>query len=278
MSPQRRLLLPLGVALGLLGALALPGAARAEWLVYLGGGAQLIQGPWQVRGAQVVFHSTNGTLLSARLDDVDLPASEFLSWELAEGRRRNEASPLVQAQRGRHDGWPGLPGFVPKGTPCVAARVAEVVAAETLVVTVNGASETVHAACLAAPQSQHAFPVLAWFGQQSRAATASLVHPGDSVCLVEEQPPLRDGLGHRRVYIELADGRDLTAEVIGRGLGLPREAGCSRAARYRALAAEARSDERGHWGPSGTTAALAVLHSAPVLGAGPPLRPGAGGA
>src|SRR5512135_1350420 len=123
MSLRIRLLLALCLALGL------PAAAAAEYLVYLGGGVQRIDGPWQVRDAQVLFHSTNGNLLSVKLEDVDLPASEFLSWQLQDGRRRTEPSPLLGAQRGRR-GWPGIPGFVPKDTPCIAARVAQVVSAE----------------------------------------------------------------------------------------------------------------------------------------------------
>jgi len=271
MAPRRCLLLALGLAL------ALSAAAAAEYLVYLGGGVQRIDGPWQVRGAQVLFHSTNGNLLSVKIEDVDLPASEFLSWQLQDGRRRTEPSPLLGAQRGRRD-WPGIPGFVPQGTPCSAARVVQVVSAETLSVTVDGRSETIHAACLSAPQTQHAFPVLAYFGKEAASAVASLLHPGDGVCLVEEQPPQRDTLGHRRLYVELAEGPDLTAEVIGRGLGLVRTGPCGRLARYQALAEQARAEERGHWGPAGTSAALAVLASGPVLNAGPPLRTAALGA
>lgn len=261
-----------------LAALSFVAPVRADWLVYVGGGAQLVQGPWQVRGTQVLFHASNGVLLAAKIEDVDLPASEFLSWQLAEGRRRTEASPALGAQRGRGAGWPGLPGFVPKGTPCAAARVEQVLSADTLTVDVSGRSETIHAGCLAAPQIQHAFPVLAWFGQQAASVAASLVHPGDTVCLIEEQPPQRDALGHRRLFVELAHGRDLTAELIGRGLAVVRGGGCSRGPQYRKLAEEARADDRGHWGPTGTQAALAVLSSGPVLGAGPPVRTSAGGA
>jgi hypothetical protein len=48
--------------------------AAADWIVFLGGGIQEIRGPWELRGRQVLFHTPAGTLLSARAEDVDLPA------------------------------------------------------------------------------------------------------------------------------------------------------------------------------------------------------------
>ncbi|MEO8503995.1 MAG: hypothetical protein ABI609_08875 [Acidobacteriota bacterium] len=270
--------------------------ARAGWLVYVGGGVQKTQGEWQVHDSQVVFHA-NGTLLSVRLEDVDVPASQFLSWQLLEDRRRTQApaggamgavrqpapkEPTLRETGARRpaakSGWAGLPGFVGKDVACVSARVERVVSAETLEVSAGGKTETVHAACLGAPQVQQRYPELAWFGRASTTGVASLVRAGQTVCLAEEQPPLRDPLGHRRLYIELAGGRDLTAEVIGRGLGVLRSGVCSRAERYRPIAKEAFLAERGHWGPTSFDAALAVLSNGPILAAGPPIAsmPGAG--
>lgn len=267
MSMTRRITIMLALAL------AAPAVSHAGWLVYVGGGVQRTQGDWQVRGGQVLFHGPNGTLLSVRLEDIDVPASAFLSFQLQEGRRHNEASPLGAR---RQSTWKGLAGFVPAGTPCATARVSRVVSAETLEVTLGERTETVHAACLAAPQNQQRFSELAWFGRESASAVANLLRAGQTVCLAEEQPAQRDPQGHRRLYIELPDGRDLTAEVIGRGLGVPRNGPCSRAARYQALAQEALAEQRGHWGPASLEASLAVLSNGPIMGAGPPLATVAG--
>ena len=242
------------------------------------------------RDNAVVFHASR-TLLSVRIENVDVPASQFLSWQLLENRRRTEPSPsgisgafrkppaeVPRQPAAKVAGWPGLPGFVAKDFPCVPARVERVVSAETLEVSAGGKRETVHAACLGAPQVQQRYPELAWFGRESTAGVSPLVRAGQNVCLAEEQPPLRDELGHRRLYIELANGRDLTAEVIGRGLGVLRSGTCSRIDRYRPIAKEAFLQERGHWGPASLDAALAVLSNGPILAAGPPIAsmPGAG--
>ena len=254
--------------------------ARADWLVYVGGGVQKTEGAWEVRGGQVLFHSPNGTLLAIRLENVDLPASEFLTWQLQEGRRRSEASALVQASRTYRGGetvWPGLPGFVPQGTPCTPAKVGRVLSADTLELVAGERSETVHVACLAAPQVQQRFAELSWFGRQSADVLAGLAKAGQPVCLVEEQPAQKDAQGHRRLYVELPDGRDLTAEILGRGLGVLRNGPCSRVTQYKALADQAHAEERGHWGMASLNAALAVLASAPILGAGPPLNIAPGG-
>lgn len=267
MSTTRRITIMLALAL------VTPAVSHAGWLVYVGGGVQRTQGDWSVRGGQVVFHAPNGTLLAVRVEDVDVPASSFLSFQLQEGRRHTEASPLGAR---RESTWKGLAGFVPAGTPCTAAKVSRVLSAETLEVVVGDHTETVHAACLAAPQNQQRFSELAWFGRESASAVANLLRAGQTVCLADEQPAQRDPQGHRRLYIELPDGRDLTAEVIGRGLGVLRNGTCSRAARYQVLAQEAFTEQRGHWGAASLEASLAVLANGPIMGAGPPLVTAAG--
>lgn len=252
----------LAVLSGLAGAPAFGG-----WLVYVGGGVQETKGPWQVKGRQVVFQAPNGNLQSIRVDAVDLAASAFLSWALEPGRRRSEAPLLGGA---RLPTWKGLPGAVPRGTPCTPARVERVISPETLEVSVGGKRETVHAACLSAPQVQQRFPELSWFGREATSRLSTLLRAGQDVCLVEERPPLRDGLGHRRVLVELAEGRDLTAEAIGRGLGVPSLAPCARGEGYRGLAEQARREERGLWGQDTLDASLAVMANASLLRAGPP--------
>jgi endonuclease YncB( thermonuclease family) len=256
------------LAVPLAAFLVLAPAARADWLVYIGGGVQETKGPWEVRGRMIVFHAPNGNLQSIRADGVDLPASQFLSWALSESRRRSE-QPLFG---GRLAGalWRGQPGAIPQGTPCASARVERVLSPETLEVTLGAKRETVHPTGLSAPQVQQRFPQLSWFGHEAAVRIGDVVRAGQSVCLIEEAPPLRDPLGHRRVTIALADGRDLAAEAIGRGLAVPSLTASPRATRYRALADEARANERGLWGQETLEPALAVMGNAGILGAGPP--------
>lgn len=62
----------------LLAAVALlsAGAARADVLVMKDGARVETEGPWQVKGRQVIFTDTQGRLSTLRLSDVDLEASE----------------------------------------------------------------------------------------------------------------------------------------------------------------------------------------------------------
>lgn len=57
--------------------LAVP--AAADWLVTADGQRIETSGPWQVKGKQVLFTASNGTLSSIRLSEVDLAASEQAS-------------------------------------------------------------------------------------------------------------------------------------------------------------------------------------------------------
>ncbi len=258
----------LGLAGSLVALLAGAAAARADWLVFIGGGVQETKGAFEIRGRQVVFHAPGGGFQSVRADQVDMPASLFLSWALSESRRRSE-QPLLGHLAGAL--WRGQPGAIPKGTACASARVERVVSPETLEVTLGGRRETIHAAGLSAPQVQQRFPQLSWFGREAVARIADLVRAGQSVCLIEEQPPLRDPQGHRRVIVELGEGRDLAVEAIGRGLAVPSLTPSPRAARYHALAEEARANERGLWGQDTLEPALAVMGNSGILSAPPPL-------
>ena len=56
--------------------LVLVAPAAGDWLVTRDGARVETQGPWDVKGRQVVFTRPNGTLSALRLDDVDLEASE----------------------------------------------------------------------------------------------------------------------------------------------------------------------------------------------------------
>jgi len=230
--------------------------AAADWIVFLGGGIQEIRGPWEVRGSQVRFHSPTGTLLSVRTDEVDLPASAFLSWQVGERRH-----PPSVAPRGAASG---------EETGCAPARVLRVLGPETLELAIDGRAETIHLDCLDAPDTRHRFPQLAWFGLQTASAVEGLVRADQTVCWSEAKPSPRDAQGHRIVFVRLQDGRDLGAEMVGRGLALAARHACLRGESYRALEGQARIQERGHWGPTGNDVSIAIVAQSAAFQGGPP--------
>lgn len=74
--------------------LAVPG--RADWIKTRDGALVETRGPWQVKGSQVVFTSTRGTLSSLRLTEVDLDASAVATVE-AKAARSGAAPPAAAA-------------------------------------------------------------------------------------------------------------------------------------------------------------------------------------
>lgn len=257
------------MAVALLIALS-PGAAHAdEWLVYIGAGLEAIEGGWEERRGQVMFRLRGGTLVSVPYADVDLPASAIVTWQLGGRRRPPPRAELPEA----------LPADPAEAPPCRAARVVSLRSGETLEVSDGKRREIVHLACLDAPETQHKYPELGWFGRATLSAVKLAVPAGAHVCLTEQTPPKRDGEGHRVVFVTLADGRDYTAEVIGGGLGLLRPASCSRAAYYRRLEDQAITEQRGLWGAMSNKAAFAAANLAVAVAGGPapPRRSGGGG-
>jgi endonuclease YncB( thermonuclease family) len=245
------------------------GASHAdEWLVYVGGGIEAIEGGWEERGSQVVFRLRGGTLVSVPYEDVDLPASTFVTWQLG-GRRRVPPRPALPTAR------PPVEGE--SSPPCVGARLVGVLGGETLEVWTGEERETVHLACLDAPETVHKYPELGWFGRATKSAVETEVRRGDELCLTEQVPPQSDGEGHRIVFVTLADGRDYTAQVIAGGLGLLRPGSCDRAAHYRRLEDRAIAEERGLWGRMSARAAFAAANHMVAVGAGPPPRRRPGG-
>lgn len=109
---------------------AATGPAGADWLVTREGGRLETQGPWQVRGKLVVFHTPAGVLSSMRLAEVDLDASRRATAE-AERARQAEAARKAPAKKAsvlvvtddkvRHV-EPGGAGGAPAG-PASAIRV-----------------------------------------------------------------------------------------------------------------------------------------------------------
>lgn len=257
---HRRLALVLCVAT----AAVAPTPAAAEWIVFVGGGIREIRGPLDVRGRQVRFHDVSGTLMSIDADDVDVAASAFLSAQV--GR--------VPAAPSGPDGEPVTGGR--PGAACRPVRLNRIASAETYELTIDGRTETVHLACIDAPETRHRFPDLAFFGHEASARVEQLLAASPSLCLVEDDPPRRDGAGHRVAYLRTGDGRDLGAEIVRRGYAVARAGNCGRPDDYRALEARARAGQQGHWGPSANGAAVAVVASAVAFHAVPPARRGGG--
>jgi endonuclease YncB( thermonuclease family) len=218
--------------------------SRADWLVYVGGGIEEVKGAWQVKGGQVIFTAPSGTLMSARVDDVDLAASAFLTWQVGERRGLSAKHPPAGTEMRTRGAVAGAK--VAEG-PCVAAKVVSVVEAETLEIAVGEKKETIHLACVDAPGTKHSFPALSGLGADAREKVELLARPGFPICVAEEVPALVDRQGHRVVYVTLRDGRDLGAELIGRGLALARSGGCAREQSYFASEARAIAGGTGHW-------------------------------
>ena len=252
----------LALAVALLGAAG--GCLADEWLVWVGGGLEAVEGGWAERRGEVLFTQRGGTLVSVPYPDVDLAASAFITWQLG-GRRRVPPRAVLPPDPGADAGLDAAP----PPPACSPATLVGLRGSETLVVADGEERETVHAACLDAPETDHRFPELGWFGRATLAAARLEVAAGDRVCLADLEPPQRDAEGHRIVYVTLADGSDYTAQLIGGGLGLLRSGSCSRAAGYRRLEDRAIAELRGLWGPPGATAAFAAIRQADAVSGGP---------
>jgi len=259
--------LPAAVSIASFALLSASGPAVADWLVFLAGGVQETRGTWEVRGRQVRFTSTSGTLLSVRADEVDLAASAFLSWQIGERRAIAAGRPPVGVEFRAADG--AAAGEAP---PCVPARVVGVSSAETIEVERGGRRETVHLACLDAPETAHRLPELAYFGYSADSIVEALVPPSATVCVRDENPPLADRSGHRIVYLQLADGQDLGELLVGRGQALARGGTCARRNAYLAAETAALGRGAGLWGSVAHDLSLAIV-GLPSSSGGKPLVP-----
>jgi endonuclease YncB( thermonuclease family) len=231
---------------------------------------QEIRGVIEVRGKQVLFHSPAGVLLSARLEDVDVPSSAFLTWQVGDGRALPAGPPAKLVVPGQ--------SAPPKATapPCVPAKVDSIVNAETLKIEVGGRLEGVHLACVDGPDLKHKFPDLDWYGRVAHAAVESLAPAGSAICVSEDSPPRRDVEGHRIVYVRTRSGADLGAQVIERGLGVVRTEPCARLETYRIAERKARLAGSGNWGTEANAPSLAIAFNAMALTGGPGPAPRAG--
>jgi endonuclease YncB( thermonuclease family) len=256
--PARRFV-PLRVLALLLPLLVVASPAGADWLVYTGGGVEEVKGAWEVKRGQVVFTAANGTLMGVRVDDVDLAASAFLTWQVGERRGISAKQPPAGTEM-RVGGATAGPA---KEAPCVEATVVSVLEAETIEVAAGAKKETVHLACVDAPGTQHQFPALSGLGADAREKVELLARPGFKLCLAEEIPALVDRSGHRVVYARLPDGRDLGAELIARGLALARSGGCARQAAYVALQKKAITELAGHWDDARDDLAEVIAQATP---------------
>jgi len=261
-------------------ALAVAGAARADWLVWVGGGIRETRGALEVRGRQVRFHDVGGTLMSVPLEDVDLAASEFVSWQVSTTRPTKIPDPVPWERK------PAPPAAATQATPpladggpCAPGTVRRVVDSETVEVQLERGAQLVHLACLDGPEERNRFPELAYFGRETESVLAALLAPGAPVCVVDEgDRPLLDPAGHRIAYLRFPDRRDVGAELVRRGYGVARDGACAQRARYRELERQAVAAEVGHWGPTANQVAVAVVANALAFHAvGPPRRAGGGG-
>lgn len=80
-----------GLILALAAVLGSP--AGADWLVTRDGSRVETKGPWTVKGAQVVFRQTNGTLSALKLADVDLDASAVATAKAKEAAAKPNPTP-----------------------------------------------------------------------------------------------------------------------------------------------------------------------------------------
>ena len=153
---------------------------------------------------------------------------------------------------------------------------------ETFDIQYGDVHERVHAACLDAPEVEHRFVELGWFGRAMVSAVRLEFDLGAVVCVADQVPPLTDENGHRVVHLTLAGGQDYSQEVIASGLGILRPVQCDRAAEYRALETRAITQQRGLWGAMGERPAIAaanlIVSAGPGAGAGmlPKRRTGGG--
>jgi len=236
-----------------------PGLAD-EWLVYVGGGLEAVEGGWEERGGRVLFTMRGGTLVSVPFEDVDLPTSAFITWQLGGRRQVPPRAVLPEA----------APGSAADPAPaCLSARLIAIKSGETLEIAVGEERETIHLACLDAPETQHQFAELAWFGRATLSAVQLAMKPGAEICLTELAPPQRDKNGHRIAHVTLADGRDYAEAVIFDGLGILRPGRCHRANYLRQLEDRAIAEQRGLWGPMSERAAFQAAMSGPAVNAGP---------
>lgn len=251
-SVFRRLLVVALLVSGICGPVA-----ADDWLVYLGGGLEPIEGGWNHSQGRVVFRKVGGTLVSVPFADVDLPTSAFVTWQL---NGRLEAPPRASVP---------VTGEAPGGVEevlCSKGQVVSVVDGETLRVQVGDEVETVHVACLDTPDTRHRFTELSWFGRTALDAVAVEFGKNPGVCLAELPSPQRDQEGHRIVYVLMGNGKDYAAEVIAAGFGLQRLGPCERAGAYRALESRAIADERGLWGAKSEKMALTVASNTVAIG------------
>ena len=254
-------------ALLVLLALAPVGSAADEWLVYVGGGVELIGGAWTERRADVMFTQRGGTLVSVPYEDVDLATSTFITWQL-NGRRRMPPRAGLPPDTASND-----PAAPDRDSSCTPARVVALSGGETFDIRYGDVRERVHAACLDAPETDHRFVELGWFGRAMVSAVRLEFDLGAEICVAEQSPPLTDEEGHRVVHVTLEGGQDYSREVIAAGLGLLRPARCDRAAEYRVLENRAISEQRGLWGEMGARPAIAAANL--VVSVGPESGSGA---
>jgi len=117
-APVASLAAPLALAAVALACALLPSRAGADWLVLHDGSRVETRGAWEVKGRQVVFRLTDGTLSSLKSDQVDLEASREATRAAEEAASRPAAPPAPRepaaAETPRRK-WTNAD--IPRGTP-----------------------------------------------------------------------------------------------------------------------------------------------------------------
>ena len=141
------------------------------------------------------------------------------------------------------------------GSGTSSARVTRVVDGDTVVVDLDGRSQKVRYIGIDTPESvKPNTPVQCW-AKKASALNKQLVG-GQMVTLLFDRERT-DRYGRLLAYVKRSDGLDVNAELLKAGAARTMEISpnTSRARDFRALAAKARSEQRGLWGMCGSSQA-----------------------
>jgi hypothetical protein len=110
-----------------LAATLVPALAGADWLVLEDGSRVETRGAWEVKGRQIVFHLTDGTLSSLKSDQVDLEASREATRAAEEAaNRRPEPAPEPPPAADETPRRKWTNADIPRGSPPSAPGLATV--------------------------------------------------------------------------------------------------------------------------------------------------------
>lgn len=152
---------------------------------------------------------------------------------------------------------------IPAACAGMVAVVSRVVDGDAVVIGEGDTAEKVRLACVGTPETVNPQKPVEFFGKQASAFTTSLML-GQTVCL-ERDPEQgdRDQYGRLVRCARLADGRDVSAEIIGRGYGFAYSGmPCARKKDYAELERQARGHFQGLWNPNAQQVAESSMRPA----------------